>query len=217
MLLENRGFGNRWRALTLALACGHTLPSTLARNQRPMMQLPAVLDLEASGFGRGSYPIEVGFVEPSGSVFCTLIQPQPDWQHWDESAEALHGISRELLQRHGRPPAWVADQINRRLAGQVVYCDAWAHDYPWLARLFDCVDMVPSFRLADLRSLLDAEEAARWHEVLEQVRQEQQLRRHRASSDARVLQQTWLRLKQLQDAAPGLASFPDRSKGSALG
>jgi len=25
-------------------------------------QAPAVLDVEASGFGRGSYPIEVGFV-----------------------------------------------------------------------------------------------------------------------------------------------------------
>ncbi len=89
----------------------------------PQSQLPspiAVLDIEASGFGRGSYPIEVGFVDAQGGAFCSLIRPEPDWLHWDASAEALHGISREALQRHGRPPAWVADQLNQRLAGQVV-------------------------------------------------------------------------------------------------
>lgn len=160
------------------------------------MTPPTILDVEASGFGRGSYPIEIGFVEPAGTVFCCLIQPEPDWLHWDASAEALHGITREILLRHGKPPLWVAEQINRRLAGQVVYCDAWAHDYPWLARLFDVCDLAPSFRLADLRSLLSEAEALRWGEVLDQVRAEQQLRRHRASSDALVLQLTLRRVKQ---------------------
>jgi len=158
---------------------------------------PAILDLEASGFGRGSYPIELGFVATDGSCFCSLICPDPDWQHWDESAEALHGISRELLQQHGRPPAWVARQANERLAGQTVYCDAWAHDYPWLARLFDVVDLVPSFRLADLRSLLSEAETACWQRVLDEVRAELQISRHRASSDARVLQLALLRVRQV--------------------
>ena len=159
------------------------------------MTPPTILDVEASGFGRGSYPIEIGFVDSAGSMFCCLIQPEADWLHWDASAEALHGITREILQRHGKPPIWVAEQVNRRLAGQTVYCDAWAHDYPWLARLFDVCDLSPSFRLADLRSLLSEAEAARWGEVLDQVRAEQQLRRHRASSDAMVLQLTLQRVK----------------------
>ncbi len=164
-------------------------PSPLA------LRAPAILDVEASGFGRGSYPIEVGFVEPSGTVFCSLIQPEPDWQHWDPSAELVHGISREILQRHGKPPAWVAAQINERLAGQTVYCDAWAHDYSWLARLFDCADMMPAFHLQDLRCLLSEAEAACWHQLREQVREELQLDRHRASADARVLQTALLRLR----------------------
>ncbi|MFO1249856.1 MAG: hypothetical protein U1E77_01625 [Inhella sp.] len=41
------------------------------------MQLPAFIDIEASGFGRGSYPIEVGFVDRDGQLFCTLVQPRP--------------------------------------------------------------------------------------------------------------------------------------------
>lgn len=163
----------------------------------PSQPLPsiAVLDIEASGFGRGSYPIEVGFVDAQGGAFCTLIRPEPDWLHWDASAEALHGISREALQSHGRPPAWVADQLNQRLAGQVVYCDAWAHDYPWLARLFDVAGRRLGFRLADLRALLSEDEAARWHPVLEQVRTEAALVRHRASSDAKTLQMALQRVK----------------------
>lgn len=152
------------------------------------MELPTVLDIEASGFGRGSYPIEVGFIGRDGALFCGLIRPEPDWQHWDASAEALHGITRELLARHGRPAAWMAAELNHRLAGQVVYCDGWGQDYPWLARLYDAAELTPSFRLDDLRGLLTEAEALRWHGVSEMVRRRQRLTRHRASSDARVLQ-----------------------------
>ncbi|MDT9000671.1 hypothetical protein RQP53_15455 [Paucibacter sp. APW11] len=161
------------------------------------MTPPAIIDLEASGFGRGSYPIEVGFVASDGSLFCSLIRPDPGWLHWDEQAQALHGISREVLCQHGKPALWVAQQMNQRLAGQTVFSDAWGHDYSWLARLFDAVDMVPSFRLEDLRTLLSQDEISHWQSTLEQVRAEQQLRRHRASSDALVLQLTLMRVKQL--------------------
>lgn len=159
------------------------------------MEPPAVLDLEASGFGRGSYPIEVGFVAPRGGPFCSLIQPLPEWRHWDDAAEALHGISREVLARCGKPAPWVAAELNRRLAGQTVYCDGWAHDYSWLARLFDAAGLQPAFRLQDLRVLLSEDEARSWHRITQQVRSEQQLVRHRASTDARVLQLALLRVK----------------------
>lgn len=152
------------------------------------MQLPAFIDIEASGFGRGSYPIEVGFVDGAGQLFCTLVLPEADWSHWDDAAAALHGIERGLLSSHGRPSRWVAEQLNQRLAGQTVYCDGWAQDYPWLARLFEAADCSPSFRLEDLRTLLSEAQAARWHQVVAQVREELSLGRHRASSDAKVLQ-----------------------------
>ena len=164
-----------------------------------MQPLPAILDVEASGFGRGSYPIEVGFVSADGALFCGLIRPEPDWLHWDAAAEVLHGISRELLQTHGRPARWMAEQINARLRGQTVYCDGWGHDYPWLARLYDAAGLQPSFRLDDLRRLLNEQEAQRWRGVTEAVRQRQQLTRHRASSDARVLR---LALNEIKNGVP---------------
>jgi len=158
------------------------------------MRAAPILDLEASGFGRGSYPIEVGLVDAEGHAFCALIRPLPDWQHWDASAEALHGISRGVLQQHGKPALWVAEELNRRLQDQCVYCDGWAQDYPWLARLFDAASLQPRFRLQDLRMLLNEAQAAQWHAVREAVRQEARLGRHRASSDARVLQLSLMRV-----------------------
>lgn len=161
-----------------------------------MQCMPTILDLEASGFGRGSYPIEIGFVEGQGLPFCSLIQPAPDWDHWDPQAQALHGISRELLQRHGRPREWVAQELNTRLSGQTVYSDSWAYDYSWLARLYDSVGMQPGFKLDDLRRLLSEDEALRFGDVKQQIRAEVQLRRHRASADAKLLQLTLMRVKQ---------------------
>lgn len=156
---------------------------------------PAFLDVEASGFGRDSYPVEIGFVLSDGHAWCTLVRPEEDWVHWDPSAEALHGISREIALRHGRPAIDVARELNRRLHGQVVYSDGWAHDYAWLARLFEAAGRAPTFRLDHLRRVLDEDSAVRWQAARQQVLAMRPDPRHRASSDARVLQQTWLSLQ----------------------
>ena len=150
--------------------------------------LPCVLDIEASGFGRGSYPIEIGFVLPDGTAYCTLIVPDDDWTHWDGDAERMHGISRSLLQRHGRSAHEVAVELNHRLAGRTVYCDNWAHDYAWLARLFESAGISPGFKLRHLRELMTENAAERFDDTRDLVARNLQLRRHRASSDARVLQ-----------------------------
>jgi hypothetical protein len=155
---------------------------------------PAVLDIEASGFGRRSYPIEVGCILPDGQTFCTLIRPEPDWVHWDPEAEKLHHISRELAETVGRSALDVAQLLNTHLRGQTVYSDGWANDFTWIGALFEAVDMSPYFKLENLRSLLNEDEAARWHAVKAQVAQELGEQRHRASSDARVLQRTLQRL-----------------------
>jgi hypothetical protein len=147
--------------------------------------LPAVIDVEASGFGRDSYPIEVGFVLEDGRSGCTLIRPEPDWTHWDVSAERAHGIGRDLLMRHGRSAGDVARWLNQHLAGRIAYSDGWAHDYPWLARLFDAAQVSPHFRVGHLRELLDDASAATWQSRLAEVRSLQEGQRHRASVDAR--------------------------------
>lgn len=153
---------------------------------------PAIIDIEASGFGKGSYPIEVGFYLPDGQAYCTLITPEPEWRHWDDAAERVHGIPREILFEKGRRVRDVCRELNEKLRGQYVYCDAWAYDYVWLGKLFDTAGLVPIFQLKDIRDLLGECEQNLWHATRAAVELRLQLRRHRASSDARMLFETLL-------------------------
>jgi hypothetical protein len=172
--------------------------STLPPPIRPSP--PPILDIEASGFGLGSYPIEVGVVLGDGSSWCSLVKPEPSWQHWDPNAAAVHHITREQLDQHGRGASEIAFALNEWLRGLVVYSDAWAHDYTWLNKLYDAAQLVPSFRLENLRALLTDDEAARWHELKMAVASRVSLARHRASGDARLLQLTMQALREPHQA-----------------
>jgi hypothetical protein len=155
---------------------------------------PTVIDIEASGFGRGSYPIEIGFVLPDGRGDCMLIRPTEGWLHWDPLAEALHHISREQLLRYGKPIEEVIERLEAQLHGKTVYTDGWGNDYSWLSALYDVVDRRPGFHLDSLQKLLTQEELSRWDAMKAVVCSEAALERHRASADARVLQSTVVRL-----------------------
>lgn len=149
---------------------------------------PGVIDVEASGFGRGSYPIEVGYVRPDGQGWCSLVKPSEDWQHWDEQAQSVHGIARELLERHGRSPLEVARQLNQDLEGLTVYTDAWGNDMPWLHKLHDAADLPMRYRLAPVAQLLHDEHLPALGTLRKEAFQVLGIARHRASSDARALQ-----------------------------
>ena len=155
---------------------------------------PTIIDVEASGFGKGSYPVEVGLVLPDGSRHCYLIAPARRWTYWDEAAEEVHGISREVLSCYGRPLLDVAWRLNELLRNKTVYSDAWSFDMSWLGKLYDAANMQQTFRVAGIAELIDEYQREQWHAVKQQVAAELGLRRHRASGDARILQETWRRL-----------------------
>jgi hypothetical protein len=152
------------------------------------------MDIEASGFGRHSYPIEVGYVMPDGQARCTLVRPPEHWTHWDRQAEQVHGITRQTLLAHGRPAVEVAQSLNDELGGLTVYCDGWAHDYAWLAALFDEAGLVPGFKLESVNAMLDEDALARLGPLRAQALRDLGLSRHRASNDARALQQALVQL-----------------------
>jgi hypothetical protein len=147
-----------------------------------------VIDIEASGLGRHSYPIEVGYVSENGQAWCTLIRPAQDWVHWDPDAERLHGITRRALLQHGRPVREVAQRLNDDLGGGTAYCDGWAHDFAWLGALYEAADMTPRFHLESVNKLLDDGQLARLDRLRQGAFATLGIVRHRASSDARALQ-----------------------------
>ena len=171
--------------------------STVLEAEAPQVLRPAptVIDVEASGFGKGSYPIEVGFVLPDGFSDCMLIRPSDAWQHWDPAAEDLHRISRDVLVHHGHPVLEVVDRLNRQLEGRTVYSDGWGNDYSWLSMLYELVDRRPTYRLDSLQKLLTEDELSRWDATKAAVFREGATARHRASADARLLQATVVRVR----------------------
>ena len=152
------------------------------------MPTPCVIDIEASGFGRGSYPIEVGYVLPDGRARCMLVRPAADWTHWDEGAAQVHGITRAMLAAHGKPAREVAQWLNNDLAGLTAYCDGWAHDYAWLAALFEEAGLSPAFKLESVNQLLGDTQLSQLDEQRRGALAEMGLARHRASNDAKALQ-----------------------------
>jgi len=146
------------------------------------------LDIEASGFGRGSYPIEIGIATAEGRCHCFLITPCNDWSHWDPAAEQVHGISRQLLHQHGLSVNHVAEQLNQLLAGRTLYTDAWGYDSSWLMRLYDAADRWPNFKLESLLTRLTESQRNQWHNARQQAFARISQRRHRASADARAAQ-----------------------------
>lgn len=96
---------------------------------------PCFIDFEASGLGNATYPIEVAWSLPDGTVREFLIRRKTEWTYWQPEAEAVHGISREELQAKGRPADEICELLVRDLDGKEVYADGGLCDELWLKQL----------------------------------------------------------------------------------
>ena len=157
---------------------------------------PFIIDIEASGFGPHSYPIEVGLALEPGAKFCSLIAPAPDWTHWDAAAEEVHRVPRDILETYGQPATQVALSLNEVLGNSIVYSDGWVVDRPWLIQLFSRAGVAQQFSISPLEMILSEHQMEVWHEVKKQVISELALTRHRASFDALIIQETYLRTRE---------------------
>ncbi|UTW01841.1 hypothetical protein KDX31_10720 [Amphritea atlantica] len=138
------------------------------------------LDLEASGLGPHSYPIEVAWKSTADESDTFLINPDtvPGWTFWDDFAEELHSLCRTELRQKGVSAESACNRLNEALQGCEVLSDAWEFDSFWLKRLFTAAGQKMAFRLVGLRELLSPEEMIQYQFITKA-----QLRRHRAMSD----------------------------------
>jgi hypothetical protein len=154
---------------------------------------PIIIDVEASGFGGTSYPIEVGVALDDDTKYCSLILPAPDWNHWDSDAERVHRIARNMLETYGKPMEVVAANLNSLLEGKTLYTDGWVVDRPWLTTLFHKAKMHMNFSVSPLEMILSEQQMERWHDTKNEILAEVMKGRHRASFDAWVIQETYKR------------------------
>jgi len=82
-------------------------------------------------------------------------------------------------------------------AGQTVYTDGWYQDFVWLHSLYEAAGFSPRFKLEDLSVTLTPGQQAVWHETKQAIRDAFALQQHRASTDAKVLQLTWLKTAEM--------------------
>ena len=162
------------------------------------IELPIIIDVEASGFGRGSYPIEIGLAMPDRKIHTFLIRPEEGWTHWDESAAELHQISRDQLLSKGAPASDVAQGLNDLLRGQTIYSDAWGFDSSWVGKLFNAAGFYQRFKVEALNKMLTQEEMNQWQQTRQEVTASLGLMTHRAGNDAQLLQEVYFRIKSQQ-------------------
>jgi hypothetical protein len=104
------------------------------------------LDFEASSLRTHSYPIELGWSAwDSGETGSLLIRPEEIWWpfDWDPTAEALHGISRDLIACDGVSASCAADVILGLARGRQIVSDQLPWDGPWLNRLLSSIGEAP--------------------------------------------------------------------------
>lgn len=99
----------------------------------------AFLDIEASGLGPDSWPIEIGVAWLDWRKVIThssLIRPRPEWPEdaWIPESALVHGIDRAELD--DAPQADEVARWFRQLIGdRILISDAPEYDAMWLARL----------------------------------------------------------------------------------
>ena len=155
-------------------------------------KVPIIIDIEASGFAPESYPIEIGVALEDGTTFCSLITPAPSWTYWDDEAEKVHRVARDILETYGRSTQEVAATLNQILQGKTAYSDGWEVDKPWLSTLFWEAQIPQQFRLSTIELIMSQSQMRRWHATKDQVLLEMKAKRHRASLDAIAIQKTYV-------------------------
>jgi hypothetical protein len=166
----------------------------------------AIIDFEASCLPEDnfSYPIEVALAKVGGPTHSWLIRPTAEWEFWDwcDEAEALHCISRDMLQREGLPVRRVLAELKEAAAGWDVYADCDLDAY-WLETLAAaCKEPLP-FPVRHVGELMSQRGFER-REVLAALdrAREERPTEHVARDDARRLAMT-LRLLSASHAGKG--------------
>lgn len=168
----------------------------------------AFLDFEASSLAKLSYPIEVAWVFEDGTSEAHLIRPAPQWTDWDVEAEAVHHISRDMLESTGTSHEVVARRMVDQLSGHDLFASAPSWDGKWLSALLRAAKLPRhALRLRDSeearaegarRVLASVVPIERLHIAiadvltLAEVRRTSSPRAHRALADAEDEHRHWL-------------------------
>lgn len=152
-----------------------------------------IIDIEASGFGPDSYPIEIAYSNFNGSFSDSfLINPETavGWDHWDTSSEAVHGIRKEDLISKGVSVDEAVKRLNNALCGYHALSDNVYFDQDWMTALFNSTPEKPHFSMLSLQDELGINiplDLDRKHRALDDVKQLiQVIKQHQSAKKSRA-------------------------------
>lgn len=152
-----------------------------------------VIDFEASGLSKQSYPIEVGITN-GDTEYSSLIKPMEHWLHWDYSAQAIHHLGRPRLVSDGKDALVVAQELLELIGNESVYCDSVQWDGHWMNVLFSDNSLSRLFELLDIKNLLDDSDILDVYlKAKNRIEASGAYTMHNALDDARVI---WLALQE---------------------
>lgn len=152
-----------------------------------------ILDIEASGLGEHSYPIEIGVCASGEQAQSWLIQPMDDWTFWDDYAEQnIHRISRQQLNTQGLPAAKVANTLNALFKNETLHVDSLHMDEFWINVLFMDAGIKRAFTVEFLGALLNESQLEKMYALQKEYRdiqksQGKRFNHHRAGDDAQMI------------------------------
>ncbi|TNC45138.1 hypothetical protein FHG66_20305 [Rubellimicrobium rubrum] len=117
-----------------------------------------LLDFKTYSIRHEGWPIEIGIARIVGNgadAESRLIRPHPnlDPSLWSCQSEAIHGLSRDLVEAEGIDPAGL-NACFAVLNDSIVVSDAPTFERRWLLRLLRTRSSLPSMRLRDFDSFL---------------------------------------------------------------
>jgi hypothetical protein len=182
------------RADHSAAPLGATLQGVLLRpdflDDADLLPAAVFVDLEASGLGPHSYPVEIGWSGRWGG--SVLIAHEP-WlasaDGWDAAAEAVHGLSKARLRAEGRPAAEAAAAALPNLGGRLLLSDCPGVDAPWLGMLMAAAGQSGRLLVADAAEAFRAALGPGADTRVAAAKRAGHV--HRAAADAAVLSALW--------------------------
>lgn len=151
------------------------------------------LDIEASGLGSASFPIEIGWVlDDEAGPESILVRPHETWDvasGWSAASAEIHGITPAMLEELGLSVEEACTRLDNLAPGRLVVSDAHRHDDWWLGRLYAAAGQEKTWSVGDVERLygglaqdagLDPIEAAAVLTRIEQIYPHP----HRAGPDA---------------------------------
>jgi len=153
----------------------------------------SIIDVEASGLHFDSYPIEVA-VLINNQTYSWLIKPEASWQYWCKTAESLHGITREVLQKEGESAVFVVNELIQLLEGTggLLYSDAANWDADWVSTLFYAAKEFMPFHITSIYELLDKGQSQRFDYTKARLVETSEYKQHRAEDDVRMIYQAYI-------------------------